>query len=76
MENEFLVSTLFNFAVNLLYTVAALFIAVFSLKVIDKVLLRKLDIEDELKQNNLAVAVFASAILLFVAIIVSVGLRS
>ena len=39
MENKFLVSTLFNFTVNLLYTVAAMLIAVFSLKVIDKVLL-------------------------------------
>lgn len=76
MENEFLVSTLFNFTVNLLYTVAALLIAVFSLKLIDKLLLRKLDIEEELKHNNLAVAIFASAILIFVAIIVSVGLRS
>lgn len=76
MENEFLVSTLFNFTVNLLYTLVALFIAVFSLKVIDKALLRKLDIEDELKKNNLAVSVFASAILIFVAIIVSIGLRS
>lgn len=76
MENEFLASTLFNFTVNLLYTLAALLIAVFSLKVIDKVLLRKLDIEDELKKNNLAVSIFASAILIFVAIIVSVGLRS
>ena len=76
MENEFLVSTLFNFTVNLLYTLAALLIAVFSLKVIDKLLLRKLDIEDELKKNNLAVSIFASAILIFVAIIVSVGLRS
>lgn len=76
MENEFLVSTLFNFAINLLYTFVALFIAVLSLKVIDKVLLHKLDIEDELKQNNLSVAIFASAILIFVAIIVSIGLRS
>lgn len=76
MENEFLASTLFNFTVNLLYTLAALLIAVFSLKVIDKLLLRKLDIEDELKKNNLAVSIFASAILIFVAIIVSVGLRS
>lgn len=75
MENEFLVSTLFNFTVNLLYTFIALFIAVLSLKVIDKLLLRKLDIEDELKQNNLSVAIFASAILIFVAIIVSIGLR-
>ena len=76
MENEFLISTLFNFTINLLYTFAALLIAVFSLKFIDKLLLRKLDIEDELKKNNMAVAIFASAILVFVAIIVSVGLRS
>lgn len=76
MEKDFLISTLFNFSVNLLYTIAALLIAVFALKVVDTVLLRKLDIEEELKGNNLAVAVFASAILIFVAIIVSVGIRS
>lgn len=75
MESDFIYSTLFNFAVGLAYTVSALVIAVVSLKVVDKLLLRKLDIEDELKNNNMAVAVFASAILIFVALIVALGLR-
>lgn len=75
MENDFIYSTLFNFAVGLAYTISALLIAVVSLKIVDKLLLRKLDIEEELKKNNMAVAVFASAILVFVALIVSLGLR-
>jgi uncharacterized membrane protein YjfL (UPF0719 family) len=61
--------------VNLGYTISALVIAVISLKLVDKLLLRKLDIEEELKKNNLAVAIFASSILVFVALIVTIGLR-
>jgi uncharacterized membrane protein YjfL (UPF0719 family) len=76
MEADFVYSTLFNFSVSLAYTVSALLIAVISLKLIDKLLLRKLDIEEELKKNNLAVAIFASSILLFVALIVTIGLRN
>jgi hypothetical protein len=76
MEADFVYSTLFNFSVSLAYTISALLIAVISLKLIDKLLLRKLDIEEELKKNNLAVAIFASSILLFVALIVTIGLRN
>lgn len=75
MESDFVYSTLFNFAVGLAYTLSALVIAVTALKIVDKLLLRKLDIEEELKNNNMAVAVFASAILVFVGLIVGVGLR-
>lgn len=75
MDTDFAIATLFNFAVNLSYTLCALLIAVVALKMVDKVLLKKLDIEEELKKNNLAVAIFASTILVFVALIVSLGLR-
>ncbi len=75
MESDFVYSTLFNFAVGLAYTLSALVIAVAALKIVDKLLLRKLDIEEELKNNNMAVAVFASAILVFVGLIVGMGLR-
>jgi uncharacterized membrane protein YjfL (UPF0719 family) len=75
MEADFVFATLFNFSINLAYTLSALVIAVYALKIIDKVLLKKLDIEDELKNNNLAVSVFASTIIIFVAIIVSLGIR-
>lgn len=76
MEKDFFYSTVFNFSVNLAYTISALVIAVIALKLIDKLLLKKLDIEEELKNNNLSVAVFASTILIFVALIVTIGIRS
>lgn len=75
MESDFLYSTLFNFVIGLAYTISALTVAVIALKVVDKLLLRKLDIEVELKNGNVAVALFASAILVFVAILVGFGLR-
>lgn len=75
MGSDFLLATLFNLSVNLVYTVVALMVGVLALKFVDKKLLDKVDIEQELKNNNIAVAIFASTILLFVALIVSFGLK-
>ncbi|WP_345552254.1 DUF350 domain-containing protein [Microbulbifer aestuariivivens] len=72
---EFITATLFNIGINILYTVLALFIGIVSLMLIDKKLLRHVDIEGELKKGNIAVAIFASTILLFVALIISFGLK-
>ena len=46
-----------------------------ALLIIDKKLLRKVDIEEELKKGNIAIAIFSSTILVFVALIVSFGLK-
>ena len=75
METEFLMATLFNLGVNLAYTIVALLLAVSALVLIDRVLLRDVDIQKQLQDGNLAVSVFASTILLFVALIVSFGLK-
>lgn len=75
MGSEFITATLFNLGVNLLYTLLALGVGVFSLVWIDKKLLKSVNIEEELKKGNMAIAVFASTILLFVALIVSFGLK-
>jgi uncharacterized membrane protein YjfL (UPF0719 family) len=75
MELQFLYATLFNLGVNLGYTILALFLGVIALVVIDKKLLKKVEIEEELKNGNIAVAIFSSTILLFVALIVSFGLK-
>ena len=75
MGNEFFLATLFNLGMNLIYTLVALFIGIFALLIIDKKLLKSIDIEQEIKNNNMAVAVFSSTILLFVALIVSFGLK-
>lgn len=76
MSVEFLAASLFNLGVNISYTIIALLVGVFALKFIDRQLLTKIDIEEELKNGNLAVAIFASTILLFVALIVSFGFKS
>ena len=75
MGSEFLLATVFNLGMNLMYTVIALFIGIFALRIIDKKLLKSIDIEKEIKNNNMAVAVFSSTVLLFVALIVSFGLK-
>ena len=75
MGSEFIWATVFNLAMNLLYTVIALLIGIIALRIIDKKLLKSIDIEKEIKNNNMAVAVFSSTVLLFVALIVSFGLK-
>lgn len=75
MQSEFLTATLFNLGINILYTILAIFVAMIALLVIDKKLLKHVDIEQELKKGNIAVAIFASTILIFVALIISFGLK-
>lgn len=75
MEKSFIVATLFNLGMNLLYTFAALIVGIVALKFIDRRLMKAVDIQHELKNNNIAVAIFASTILFFVALIISFGLK-
>lgn len=75
METEFVIATIFNLGINLLYTVVALVLAVAALALVDRLLLKDVDIEKQLQEGNVAVAIFASTILLFVALIVSFGLK-
>lgn len=76
MEFDFFSASLINLAINISYTLISLVVAVYALILIDKKLLKGVDIQHELKNNNLAVAIFASSIMLFVAIIISFGLQS
>jgi uncharacterized membrane protein YjfL (UPF0719 family) len=75
MHSDWLDATLFNLGLNLLHALVALLVGVVGLKLIDTWVLRRLDIEEELKKGNLAVAVFASALLLFVGLMLAFGLR-
>jgi uncharacterized membrane protein YjfL (UPF0719 family) len=75
MTFDFLIATFFNLGVNIVQTLVALLVAVLGLQFIDRKLLRHIDIEQELQKGNVAVAIFASTILLFVAIVVVFGLR-
>ncbi|MEL7449277.1 MAG: DUF350 domain-containing protein [Pseudomonadota bacterium] len=75
MTTDFFIATAVNLFVNLSYTIVALFVGVIALRVIDDRLLSNISIEDEMKKGNIAVAIFASTILLFVAMIVTFGFR-
>lgn len=75
METEFIFATVFNLGINLLYTIVALILAVAALTLIDRKLLKDVDIQKQLQEGNVAVAIFASTVLLFVAMIVSFGLK-
>lgn len=75
MTTEFIFATMFNLGMNLAYTILALFIGVAALVVIDKKLLKSTEVEKELKEGNVAIAIFSSTVLLFVALIVSFGLK-
>lgn len=75
METSFIFATLFNLGMNLIYTILSLFVGVAALVVIDKKLLKSTEVEKELKDGNIAIAIFSSTVLLFVALIVSFGLK-
>ena len=75
MEPDFIYATLFNLGINLIYTIVALVLAVVALLLVDRVLLKDVDIQKQLQNGNLAVSIFASTVLLFVALIVSFGLK-
>lgn len=75
MQWDFLLATLMNLSVNLVYTLVALFVGVKALMLIDEKLMKNISFEEELKNGNVAVAIFASSILIFVALIVTFGFK-
>ncbi len=75
MEAQFLYSTLIQLGINLIFTLIALLVGVVALVIVDNLLLKDVNIQEQLREGNMAVAVFASTILIFVALIVSFGLK-
>ena len=74
-EIQFIISTAVSLVINLVYTILALIIGIAGLKFVDYKLLKSIDLEDEIKNGNLAASIFASTILIFVAVIVSFGFK-
>jgi len=75
MGFEFFSASLINLVINLSYTIVALVVGVYGLLWVDRRLLKNVDIEAEMKNGNIAVSIFASTILIFVAIIIAFGFR-
>lgn len=75
MELEFFSASLINLIINLGYSIIAIVVSVYALFWVDKKLLKEIEIETELKKGNIAVAIFASSILMFVAIVIAFGFK-
>ena len=75
MDLGFISASLINLAINLSYSILALVVGVYGLLWVDDKLLKNIDLEEEMKKGNVAVAIFASTILIFVALIIVFGFR-
>lgn len=75
MSSDFLIATLFNLGINLVYTIVALVVAVVALLWVDRKMMPSISFEEELRKGNVAVAIFASSLMLFVALIVTFGFK-
>lgn len=74
MDWEFVSATLVMLLVNLVYAVIALFVGLLAIKIFDNLILKQIDLEEEIKKGNIAAAIFSSTLLIFVAIILGFAL--
>lgn len=71
MDTQFWQATAITFAINLVYAVVALVVGVAAFRWIDKRLFPEIDFMEEVKKGNMAAAVFAGIMMLFVAVILA-----
>ena len=57
--------------INLVYAVMALLVGVIAIRAIDRWLYTRVDFEEEIKSGNVAAAIYKSALLLFVAVVIA-----
>ncbi len=70
-----LIPMMMTMVVNLIYTVLAIGLAVCAVRFIDDKVFTKIDFQDEIKKGNMAAAILLAAMLIFIAIVVSSGLK-
>jgi uncharacterized membrane protein YjfL (UPF0719 family) len=75
MEKDFIYVTIFNLSVNMVYAALSVVVGVAALVFIDRKLFKKLDFQEEIKNGNIAAAILAATILIFIAIVMSFGLK-
>ncbi len=74
-EGPFFYATFLNLLINVAYTILALVAGIVSFRCIDRTFFREIDFVEEVKRGNIAAAIFASTILLFLAVIIGMAMR-
>lgn len=69
MDDQFWKATAITLAINLVYALVSLVVGVLAVRWIDKRLYPEIDFMEEIKKGNVAAAIFAGVLLLFVALI-------
>lgn len=71
MEITTVQQSLVYLSMNLVYAIMALLVGVIAVRAIDRWLYTRIDLEDEIKAGNVAAAIYKSALLLFVAVVIA-----
>jgi uncharacterized membrane protein YjfL (UPF0719 family) len=71
MEITTVQQSMLYLGINLVYAIMALLVGVIAIRAIDRWLYTSLDLEEEIKRGNLAAAVYKSALLLFVGVVIA-----
>jgi len=74
MDAQFWKATAITFVINLAYAMVALVIGVVAVRWIDRHIYTEIDFMEEIKKGNLAAALYAAVLLLFVGVILAAAL--
>lgn len=74
MDAAFLRATSITLLVNLLYALVALVVGVLAVRWVDETIYKEIDFVEEIKKGNLAAAIYASVLVLFIGIVLHAAL--
>jgi uncharacterized membrane protein YjfL (UPF0719 family) len=71
MDYKFVGASAFMLLVNLAYAAVAILVGIAALRLVDLMLFKKIDFEEEVKKGNLAAGIFGAALIIFVGLLIS-----
>ena len=74
MDAAFIRATSITLLINLVYALVALVVGVLAVRWVDETLYKNIDFVEEIKKGNLAAAIFASVLVLFIGIVLHAAL--
>jgi len=74
IDAAFIRATSITLLINLVYALVALVVGVLAVRWVDETLYKNIDFVEEIKKGNLAAAIFASVLVLFIGIVLHAAL--
>lgn len=71
MDADFARATFVTMGINLLYAIVSLVVGVLAWRLVDRLLLLKVDLEEEIKKGNIAASIFSAALVIFIALVLN-----